>query len=134
MSPYQHGICRSTTAQGTQMEALLAFLGLLVEPAFQPDALFPALDGCGRKASLGFPCKVSMNGVSLIPILELEGDSIEGIHHPWISVSMLHGVHVVCQPLAPSAISTGTVCCRGGAPPHCWWVGGRWSSWQERTG
>jgi hypothetical protein len=46
MSPYQHGIRLGTTAQGMQAEALLAFLGLLVKPAIQPNASFPALDGC----------------------------------------------------------------------------------------
>jgi hypothetical protein len=87
MSPYRHGVRRSATAQGTQTEALLAFLGLLIEPAFQPDASFPALDGCGREALPGLLCKVSMNGVSSIPTLEVEGNSIEAIHYPWISIS-----------------------------------------------
>jgi hypothetical protein len=62
-----------------QAEALLAFLGLLVKPAFQPDASFPALDGCGCEVSPGLPCKVLMNGVSLIPTLEVKGDSVEAI-------------------------------------------------------
>ena len=86
---------------------------------------FPALDSCGGKVMPGLLCPVLMNGVSSIPILELKGNSIEGIHHPWMCFSMLHGVHVVCQALAPLAISTGTVCRQGSAPPHCWWVGGR---------
>jgi hypothetical protein len=45
ISPYQHGVRQSAMAQGTHLEVLLAFLGLLVEPAFQPDAPFTALDG-----------------------------------------------------------------------------------------
>jgi hypothetical protein len=74
MSPYQHGIRQSATAQGTQAEVFLAFLGLLVKPVCQPDVLFLALDGCGRKASPGLPCEVSTNGVLLIPKLEVEGN------------------------------------------------------------
>jgi hypothetical protein len=68
------------------VEAPLAFLGLLVEPVIQPDAPFSALDGHGHEALLGLPCEVSTNGVLLIPKLELEGNSVEGIHHPWISI------------------------------------------------
>ncbi len=90
------------------------------KPAIKQDAPFPALDCCGGEAMPGLPCQVSMSGVLSIPILELKGDSVEGIHHPWMCFSMLHRVHVVCQPLAPLAISMGTVCCQGGAPPHCW--------------
>jgi hypothetical protein len=98
MSPYQHGIRQSTTAQGTQAEALLAFHGLLVKPACQPDASFPALDGHGCKALPGLPCKVSTNGVSLIPTLEVEGNSVEAIHNPWIFISKSQ-VECVCQTL-----------------------------------
>ncbi len=50
ISPYQHGVHQSATAQGTQANALLAFLGLLVKPVYQPYALFLALDGHGREA------------------------------------------------------------------------------------
>jgi hypothetical protein len=53
---------------------------LLGKPAIKPDAPFPALDCCGGKTTPGLPCQVSMNGVSSILLLELEGDSIEGIH------------------------------------------------------
>jgi hypothetical protein len=122
MSPYQHGVRQSATAQGMQAEALLAFVGLLVEPAFQPDASFPALDGCGHKALPGLPCKVLTNGVLLILSLEAEGDSIEAIHSPWISISKSQ-VEIVCQMLELSV--QGTACRRGSNPPHCWWVGGR---------
>jgi hypothetical protein len=122
MSLYQHGVRQCATAQGTQAEALLAFYGLLVEPAFQPDALFSALDGRGHKASPGLLCKVSTNGVLLIPTLEVESNSIEAIHYPWISISKSQ-VEIVCQTLELSV--QGTACHQGGAPPHCWWVGGR---------
>jgi hypothetical protein len=116
MSPYQHGICRSAMAQGMQAEALLVFLGLLVKPACQPDASFPALDGCGRKALPGLPCKVSStNGVSLIPTLEVEGNSVEAIHYPWISISKSQ-VECVCQTL--ELLVQGTACHQGGALPH----------------
>ncbi len=54
---------------------------LLGKPATQPDALFPALECCGAKASPGLPCQVLTNGVSLIPTLELKGNSIDGLHH-----------------------------------------------------
>jgi hypothetical protein len=122
MSPYQHGVRRSATAQGTQAEALLAFLGLLDEPAFQPDASFPALDGHGREASPGLPCEVSMNRVSLIPTLEVESNSLEAIHYPLISISKSQ-VEIICQTLELSV--QGTACRQGGASPHCWWVGGK---------
>ncbi len=100
----------------------LAFLGLLVKPAFQPDALFPALDGRGHEASPGLPCEVLTNGLSLIPTLEVKGDSVEAIHYPWISISKSQ-VEIVCQMLELSV--QGTTCRQGGNPPHCWWVGGR---------
>ncbi len=87
ISPYRHGIRQSATAQEMLAEVLLVFLGLLVKPAIQPDALFPALDGYGRKVLPGLPCKVLTNGVSSIPTLELKGDSVEGIQHPWICFS-----------------------------------------------
>jgi hypothetical protein len=115
MSPYQHGVSQSATAQGMQAEALLAFLGLLVKPAFQPDASFPALDGHGCEASPGLPCEVSMNGVSSILTLEVEGDSIEASHYPWIFISKSQ-VENVCQTLELSV--QGTACRQGGALPH----------------
>jgi hypothetical protein len=114
--------CRSAMAQGTQAEALLAFLGLLVKPAFQPDAPFPALGGRGREVLPGLPCKVLTNGVSLIPLLEVKGNSVEAIHYPWISISKSQ-VEIVCQTLELPV--QGTACRQGGAPPDCWWVGGR---------
>jgi hypothetical protein len=110
MSLYQHGVCRSATAQGTQAEALLAFLGLLVEPACQPDASFLALDGCGCEALPGLPCEVSMNGVSSKPTLEVEGNSIEAIHYPWIFYQQISGR--MCMPNA------GTVGSGHGLPPR----------------
>jgi hypothetical protein len=87
------------------VEALLMLDGLLVKPASQPEALLPALDGHGHKALLGLPCKVSMNGVSLIPTLEFKGDSVEGIHHPWICISKSQG-EFVCQMLEMLVRST----------------------------
>ncbi len=69
---------------------LLAMQGLLRKPAIEPDAPFPELDCYGGKATPGSPYMVSTNGVVLIPILELKGDSFEGIHHPWICISMSH--------------------------------------------
>jgi hypothetical protein len=60
---------------------------LLGEPEIQPDAPFPALECCGGKALPGLSCQVSTNGVSLIPTLELKGNSIDGLHHPWICIS-----------------------------------------------
>ncbi len=122
MSPYQHGLCQSATAQGMQWEALLAFLGLLVKPVFQPDVLFPALDGNGRKALPGLLCKVSANGVLSIPTLEVEGNSIEASHYPWISISKSQ-VENICQML--ELLVQCTACRQGSAPPQCWWVGGR---------
>jgi hypothetical protein len=114
MSPYRHGVRRSAMAQGTQAEALLAFLGLLVKPAIQPDALFPALDGCGREALPGLPCEVLANGVLSIPTLEVEGDSIEATHYPWISISKSQ-VEIVRQKLSIQ----GTACRqRGTLPQH----------------
>jgi hypothetical protein len=65
--------CAAT--QQTQAEVLLAFLG---KPAIQPDVLFPALDCCSGKALPGLPCKVSTNGVSLIPLLEGGNNGIQG--------------------------------------------------------
>jgi hypothetical protein len=102
-------------------EALLAFLGLLVEPAIQLDASFPALYGRGRKASPGLPCKVSMNGVLLISTLELEGNSVEGINHPWISIRKSQ-VELVCQMLemsvrSPACRQGGTLVWVGERPP-----------------
>jgi hypothetical protein len=85
-------------AQGTQAEALLAFLGLLVEPACQPDASFLALDSCGHEASPGLQCEVLTNGVSSIPTLEVEGNSVEVSHYPWIYISKSQ-VEKVCQTL-----------------------------------
>jgi hypothetical protein len=52
--------------------------GLLGKPAIKPDALFPALDCCDGKASPDVLCKVSTNGVSLIPVLEGGNNSIHG--------------------------------------------------------
>jgi hypothetical protein len=116
MSPYQHGIRRSATAQGAQAEVLLAFLGLLVKPAIQLDALFPALDGHGREALPGLPCKVSTNGVSSIPTLELKGNSVECIHHPWICISKAQVGHGVCK--TPELLVQGMACHQGGTLPH----------------
>ncbi len=103
-------------AQGMQADALLAFLGLLVEPVFLPDALFSALVGHGCEALPGSLCKVSMNGVSSIPTLEVEGVSKEVIHYPWISISKSQ-VEIVCRTLELSV--QGTACRQGSAPPHC---------------
>jgi hypothetical protein len=57
--------------------ALLTELGLLGEPATQPDAPFPALDCGGSKAAPGEPFKVATDGMSSIPKLDF-GDN--GVH------------------------------------------------------
>ncbi len=75
ITPNQHGIHQCAATQQTQAEVLLAFLG---KPAIQPDVLFPALDCCSGKALPGLPCKVSTNGVSLIPLLEGRNNGIQG--------------------------------------------------------
>ncbi len=56
ITPNQHGVRRCAVTQQLQAEAFLALLGLLGEPAIEPDAPFPALDCCGGKASPGLPC------------------------------------------------------------------------------
>jgi hypothetical protein len=77
ITPNRHGVRRCAATQQLQAEAFLALWGLLGKPAIKPDALFPALDCCGGKALPGLPCQVSTNGVSLIPILELMGNSVD---------------------------------------------------------
>jgi hypothetical protein len=73
---------------------------LLGEPAIQPDVPFPALERWGDKASPGLPCQVWTNGVSSIPTLELEGNSVDGLHHPWICISKSWAFrHGECQTL-----------------------------------
>jgi hypothetical protein len=76
-----------------------------------------------QQGDAGLPCQVSTNGVSLVPILELKGDSIEGIHPPWMCISMSQRGSKVYQMLEP--LVNSTACRQGGTPPHCWWVGGR---------
>ena len=57
ITPNRHGVRRGAATQQPQAEALLTELGLLDEPATQPDAPFPALEGDGGKATPGFlPC------------------------------------------------------------------------------
>ncbi len=89
---------------------------LLGKPAIKLDAPFPALECCGGKES-GLPCQVSTNGLSLIPTLELMGNSVDGLHHPWIFISKSWVCrHGKCQTLETARRSTA--CRRGGAPPH----------------
>jgi hypothetical protein len=52
--------------------------GLLSKLAIKPDALFPSLDYCGGEALPGLPCKVLINGVLLIPVLEGGNNGIHG--------------------------------------------------------
>ena len=57
ITPSRHGVRRGAATQQPQAEALLTELCLLDEPATQPDAPFPALEGDGGKATPGFlPC------------------------------------------------------------------------------
>jgi hypothetical protein len=76
---------------------------------------FPALDCCPGKATPGLPCQVSTKGLSLIPILELESNSVEGIHPPSMCISISQGGHKVCQTLEP--LVNSMACRLGSAPP-----------------
>jgi hypothetical protein len=94
ITPNQHGVRQCTMTEQLQAEVLLGFLG---KPAIQPDAPLPALYRSGSKAAPGLPCKVSTNGVLSIPTLDLEGSSVDGIHHPWICISKSREIrHAVC--------------------------------------
>ncbi len=57
---------------------MLALKGLLGKPAIEQDAPFPAMDCGGGKVLPGLPCKVSTDGVSLIPVLEGKNNGIDG--------------------------------------------------------
>ena len=82
-------------------------------------AVSSALDCCGGKASPGLPCQVSMDGVSLVPTLELKGNSVDVHHHPWICISKSWAFrHDECQTLLTAFQSTA--CRQGSAPPHRW--------------
>jgi hypothetical protein len=65
---------RGSAIQQPQAVALLTELGLLGEPATQPDAPFPALDHGDGKAAPGEPFKVATDGMSSIPKLDF-GDN-----------------------------------------------------------
>ena len=80
ITPNRHGVRRGSATQQLQAEALLTELGLLGEPASQPDAPFPALECDGGKATPGFsPCKVSTDGMVSIPTLKGGDNDIEGL-------------------------------------------------------
>ena len=97
ITPNQHGIRRCAATQQLQAEAFLALYVLLGEPAIEPDVPFPALE-C---------CQVSTNGVSLIPTLELTGNSVDSLHHPWIFISKSWVCrHGECQTLETARQST----------------------------
>jgi hypothetical protein len=73
------------------------------------------------EASPGLLCQVLTDGVSLIvsliPTLELKGNSVDGLHHPWICISKSWAFrHGECQTLLIAFQSTA--CHQGGAPPH----------------
>ncbi len=60
----------------------------------------------------GLPCQVSTDGVSLIPTLELKGNSVEGLHHPWICISKILGVLTWWMPNAGDCVP------KHGMPPR----------------
>ncbi len=118
-TPMRH----DTATAGGGVSGAVTVMG---EPAIKPDAPFPALECCGGKATLGLPCQVSTNGMSSIPTLSLTGNSVDGLHHPWIFVGKscifvgkyCECRHGKCQMLVTARHSTA--CHRGGAPPHHW--------------
>jgi hypothetical protein len=74
-TPNQRGVGQSARTQQAQTEALL---GLLGKPAFKPDVPLPALKCGGGKAMPGLPCKVSLDGVATMPVLEGVNDGLQG--------------------------------------------------------
>jgi hypothetical protein len=103
---YQVPQTNKAYADAPQQNNCEVLLGLLGKPAIQLDVPLPAPDCSGGKAMPGLLGQVSMNGVSLIPTLELEGDSVECIHHPWICISKSQGGHGVCKTQEPLVQST----------------------------
>ncbi len=114
ITPNQQGVRQCAVTEQLQAEVLL---GLLGKPAIQPDAPLLALYHSGSKTMPGLLCQVLTNEVSSMPTLELEGNSIDGLHHPWICISKSWVFrHGGCQMLATAFHSTA--CRQGGTSPN----------------